>query len=300
MAGEEAAATQNPGRSSSASTPQFTDLEFDPEGSAEELTPLSSSSDIPWPKVTVVIPTLNEARNLPHVFSMLPPALHEVIIVDGRSEDDTIAVARRLHPDARIVTQSRSGKGNALACGFAVATGDIIVMVDADGSADPAEIPQFVTALLDGADFAKGTRFAAGGGSSDITRLRRAGNWVLSSMVNFLCRTKYSDLCYGYNAFWRRHVPVFGLDAESAIPAGGGRLWGDGFEVETLINIRIAQAGLNITEVPSYEHERIHGVSNLNAFSDGLRVLRTIIVERSYSRSRATSARTPRAHGQRD
>jgi glycosyltransferase involved in cell wall biosynthesis len=284
MAGEEAAATQNPGLSSSASTSRFTDLEFDPKGSAEELTPLSSSSDIPWPKVTVVIPTLNEARNLPHVFSVLPPALHEVIIVDGHSEDDTMAVARRLRPDARIITQSRSGKGNALACGFAVATGDIIVMVDADGSADPAEIPQFVTALLDGADFAKGTRFAAGGGSSDITRLRRAGNWVLSSMVNVLCRTKYSDLCYGYNAFWRRHVPVFGLDAESTIPAGGGRLWGDGFEVETLINIRIAQAGLNITEVPSYEHERIHGVSNLNAFSDGLRVLRTILVERSYSR----------------
>jgi len=299
MAGEEAAAAQNPGRSSSASTPRLTGLEFDPKVSAEELTPLSSSSGIPWPKVSVVIPTLNEARNLPHVFSVLPPALHEVIIVDGHSEDDTIAVARRLRPDAQIITQSRSGKGNALACGFAAATGDIIVMVDADGSADPKEIPQFVSALLDGADFAKGTRFAAGGGSSDITRLRRAGNWVLSSMVNVLCGTQYSDLCYGYNAFWKRHVPVFGLDAESDIPAGGGRLWGDGFEVETLINIRIAQAGLAITEVPSYEHERIHGVSNLNAFSDGLRVLRTILVERSYSRRRASSARTPHKHAPR-
>jgi glycosyltransferase involved in cell wall biosynthesis len=262
--------------------------------------PLKSSSRIPWPKVSVIIPTLNEARNLPHVFSMLPPALHEVIIVDGHSQDDTIAVARRLRPGVRIITQSRSGKGNALACGFAAATGDIIVMVDADGSADPAEIPQFVMALLDGADFAKGTRFAAGGGSSDITRLRRAGNRVLSSMVNLLCRTQYSDLCYGYNAFWRRHVPVFGLDAESDIPAGGGRLWGDGFEVETLINIRIAQAGLAITEVPSYEHERIHGVSNLNAFSDGLRVLRTILVERSYSRRRTAGARTSRGHAPRN
>jgi glycosyltransferase involved in cell wall biosynthesis len=283
MAGEEAAATQNPGPSSSASNPRFSDLEFDPKGSAEELTPLNSSTDVPWPKVSVVIPTLNEARNLPHVFSLLPPALHEVIIVDGNSTDDTIAVARRLRPDVRIITQSRSGKGNALACGFAAATGDIIAMVDADGSADPAEIPRFVTALLGGADFAKGTRFAGDGGSSDITRLRRLGNWVLSTMVNLLCGTKYSDLCYGYNAFWRRHVPVFGLDTESAIPAGGGRLWGDGFEVETLINIRIAQAGLDVIEVPSYEHERIHGVSNLNAYSDGLRVLRTILAERSYS-----------------
>jgi glycosyltransferase involved in cell wall biosynthesis len=241
-----------------------------------------SFSGAPWPKVSVVIPTLNEARNLPHVFSKLPPALHEVIIVDGHSVDDTIATARRLRPDVRIIKQSRSGKGNALACGFAAATGDIIAMVDADGSADPAEILQFVRALLDGADFAKGTRFAAGGGSSDITRLRRLGNRMLSGLVNVLCGTQYSDLCYGYNAFWRRHVPVFGLDAESPVPADGTRIWGDGFEVETLINIRIAQAGLDVTEVASYEHARIHGVSNLNAFSDGRRVLRTILVERYY------------------
>ena len=242
------------------------------------------------PTVSVIIPALNEARNLPHVFAKLPDGLHEVIIVDGNSVDDTVATARRLRPDVRVVMQNRFGKGNALACGFAAATGDVIVMVDADGSADPAEIPQFVRALLDGADFAKGSRFADGGGSCDITRLRRLGNWVLSGMVNVLCRTRYSDLCYGYNAFWRRHVPVFGLDAETDIPAGSGsRLWGDGFEVETLINIRIAQAGLMVTEVASYEHSRIHGVSNLNAVSDGWRVLRTILAERYYYRRRAVT-----------
>ena len=175
-----------------------------------------------WPKVSVVIPALNEARNLPHVFAKLPDGLHEVIVVDGNSVDDTVATARRLRPGVRIVTQNRCGKGNALACGFAAATGDIIAMVDADGSADPAEILQFVRALLDGADFAKGTRFAVGGGSSDITRLRRLGNRMLSGLVNVLCRTKYSDLCYGYNAFWRRHVPVFGLDTESDVPSGSG------------------------------------------------------------------------------
>jgi glycosyltransferase involved in cell wall biosynthesis len=236
-----------------------------------------------WPKVSVVIPALNEARNLPHVFAKLPDGLHEVIVVDGNSVDDTVATARRLRPGVRIITQNRCGKGNALACGFAAATGDIIAMVDADGSADPAEIPQFVRVLLDGADFAKGTRFAAGGGSSDITRLRRLGNRILSGLVNVLCRTKYSDLCYGYNAFWRRHVPVFGLDAQSDVPVGSGaRLWGDGFEVETLINVRIAQAGLKVTEVASYEHSRIHGVSNLNAARDGWRVLRTILAERYY------------------
>ena len=257
-----------------------------PQGGSRDLegerAAFQSFSDVPWPKVSVIIPALNEARNLPHVFAKLPPALHEVIIVDGHSVDDTVATARRLRPDVRIIKQSRSGKGNALACGFAAATGDIIAMVDADGSADPGEIPRFVRALLGGADFAKGTRFAPGGGSSDITGLRRLGNRMLSGLVNVLCGTRYSDLCYGYNAFWRRHIPVFGLDAESPAPADGTRIWGDGFEVETLINIRIAQAGLDVTEVPSYEHPRIHGVSNLDAFGDGWRVLRTILVERYY------------------
>ena len=202
----------------------------------------------------MVIPTLNEARNLPHVFSRLPAGLHEVIVVDGHSVDDTLAAARLLRPDVRIITQNRRGKGNALACGFAAATGDIIAMVDGDGSADPAEIPRFVSALLDGADYAKGSRFTAGGGSSDITRLRRAGNRVLNGLVNVLCRTRYSDLCYGFNAIWRHHVPVLGLDAESAAPADGTRLWGDGFEVETLMNIRVARAGLAVKEVASFEH----------------------------------------------
>jgi glycosyltransferase involved in cell wall biosynthesis len=254
----------------------------------------------PWPKVSVVIPALNEARNLPHVFAALPAGLHEVIIVDGNSVDDTIATARRLRPGARILRQNRSGKGNALACGFAAATGDIITTVDADGSADPAEIPRFVQALLDGADFAKGTRFTPGGGSSDITRLRRLGNKMLSALVNTLCRTRYSDLCYGYNAFWRRHVPVLGLNTESDTPAGSGtRLWGDGFEVETLINIRIAQAGLTVTEVASYEHTRIHGVSNLNATRDGWRVLRTILAERYYHHQRQKAQRRREAQRRR-
>lgn len=239
------------------------------------------SSAVPWPRVSVVIPALNEARNLPHVLARIPASSHEVIVVDGHSVDGTIAVARRLRPDVRIVQQTRRGKGNALACGFEAATGDVIVMVDADGSADPAEIPRFVAALLDGADFAKGTRYADGAGSRDITRLRSLGNRLLSGLVNRYYGTRYSDLCYGFNAFWRRHVPVLGLDATSP-PAedGDGRLWGDGFEVETLINIRVARAGLAVTEVPSFEHARIHGASKLSTFPDGLRVLRTILTER--------------------
>jgi len=243
-----------------------------------------SGAEAAAPRVSVVIPTLNEARNLPHVFAGMPPDVHEVIVVDGHSVDDTVAVARQLWPGVRIVMQTRRGKGNALACGFAAATGDIIAMVDADGSADAGEIPAFVQALVDGADFAKGSRFLKGGGSSDITRFRRLGNRALVASVNIVYRTKYTDLCYGFNAFWRHVVPVIGLDPITRSGPGDARLWGDGFEVETLLNIRVAKANLVISEVPSFESPRVHGVSNLNSFRDGLRVLRTILAERRQSR----------------
>jgi glycosyltransferase involved in cell wall biosynthesis len=224
-------------------------------------------------RVSVVIPTLNEAENLPHVFPRLPEGLHEVIVVDGRSTDGTVEVARRLRPDVRIVMQDGKGKGNALAAGFAAATGDIFVTLDADGSTDAAEIPRFVSALCNGADFVKGSRFAQGGASSDITFTRRLGNRWLNALVNTLYGTSYTDLCYGYNAFWARCLPYMRVDC-------------DGFEVETLINVRIAKGGLVIHEVPSYERDRIHGRSNLHAVRDGSRVLRTIALERLSAASR--------------
>ena len=236
------------------------------------------------PRVSVVVPARNEARNLPYVLAALPGGLHEVILVDGHSVDGTIEAARLSLPSIKIVSQTRRGKGNALACGFAAVTGDIIVMLDADGSADPGEIPAFVAALVEGADFAKGTRFARGGVSHDITLLRRIGNAGLNGLVNLLYGTRYSDLCYGYNVFWTRLLPV--LDLPPTDLPGFGRsdmVWGDGFEIETLINVRVAAAGAGIAEVGSVERERMFGESNLNAVRDGLRVLRTIVSERRRS-----------------
>lgn len=241
------------------------------------------------PTVSVVIPTLNERSNLAFVFAALPAGLLEVVLVDGRSTDGTVEEARRLMPDIRVVHQTGKGKGNALACGFHACRGDIIVMIDADCSTDPGEIPAFVAALVEGADFAKGSRFVPGGGSDDITRLRREGNRALNGLVNVLFRTKYTDLCYGYNALWAKYLPVLDLDPTPR-PDPMKMLWGDGFEIETLINVRVARAELRITEVPSFEAARQFGVSNLNAVSDGLRVLRTVYTEFRRPRPVTTAA----------
>ena len=230
------------------------------------------------PRISVVIPVRNEAVNLPHVLARLPERVFEVILVDGGSTDGTVQAALLCRPDVRVVRQNRRGKGNALACGFAAVRGDIVVMLDADGSADPEEIPRYVEALLAGADFAKGSRFAAGGGSSDLTRLRSVRNQWLNLVVNVLYRTGYTDLCYGYNAFWTRCLPTLGLKPGDV--ALDRMLWGDGFEVETIINTRIARGRLNVVEVPSFELARLHGESKLNTWRDGFRVLRAAVSER--------------------
>jgi hypothetical protein len=242
------------------------------------------------PSLSIVVPVKNEAANLRVVLPELPSA-HEVILVDGGSVDGTVDAAREVMPDIRVIGQTRKGKGNALACGFAAATGDIVVMFDGDGSADPAEIPSFVGALLQGADFAKGSRFALGGGSEDITPVRRWGNSGLHFVANLAFGTRFSDLCYGYNAFWRDMLPVLDLPAVDLPASPRAMLWGDGFEIETVINCRMAAAGVRIAEVPSVERRRIHGESNLRTFADGSRVLRTIAAERRRHRRRAGTER---------
>lgn len=238
---------------------------------AAEYRPISSHLAI-TPPVSVVIPAMNEAENLPYVFKTLPGWIHEVVLVDGNSTDDTVEVARELWPGVKVVGQSGKGKGDALITGFEACTGDIIVMVDADGSADGHEIVSYVSALVSGADFAKGSRFANGGGTDDMTFIRKLGNWALCAIVNRKFGARYTDLCYGYNAFWRHCLDKIDLDCT-------------GFEIETLINVRVVKAGLKVQEIPSYEYLRIHGTSNLRAVRDGLRVLRVILGERSNRRA---------------
>jgi glycosyltransferase involved in cell wall biosynthesis len=252
------------------------------------------------PRVSIVVPALNEARNLEVILPQLPD-VHEVILVDGNSVDGTTETALRVRPDIVTVKQARKGKGNALAAGFAAVTGDIVVMFDADGSAAPAEIERFIETLKAGADFAKGSRFVKGGGSKDITVIRKAGNWFLNTLFNVGFRSQYTDLCYGYNAFWTDLTPVLDLPDHTAPMAANGRMqWGDGFEIETVINCRFAAAGVEIVEVPSVEERRIFGESNLHAVSDGLRVLKTLMTEWRRQRSlraqrRATATHQPAA-----
>jgi len=220
------------------------------------------------PTVSVIFPTLNEARNLPLVFPYLPfDAIDEVILVDGRSTDDTVEVARRLLPFIKVVLEPTPGKGAALRAGYRAASGDIVICMDADGSHDPRQIPLFMRVLLEGADFVKGSRFTPRGGTTDMPRFRKLGNGALVILTNLLFDSTFTDITYGYHAFWRH---CLGLINQVDV---------DGFEFEIAMYVRCWRERLRIIEVPSFEGYRFTGLGKLQTIPDGWRILKTIFRE---------------------
>ena len=231
--------------------------------------------------ITVVVPALNEERNIAWVLERIPAYVDEVLLVDGQSTDDTIGVARRACPRVRVVEQRGCGKGAAMRTGFECAVGDYVVVLDADGSMDPGEIDYYVSALDSGYDLVKGSRELPGSGSMDLTPLRRWGNHVLVTTVNLTWGSEFTDLCYGYLAFKRERLDDLALSAR-------------GFEIETEITVNAIDAGLRIAEVPTVELSRHYGTSNLNAWRDGRRILGFLARARLQPRRRPVTDRIDR------
>jgi CheY-like chemotaxis protein len=218
--------------------------------------------------VSVVIPTLNEAENLALILPYLPmEGIHEVILVDGHSDDGTVEAAKRLMPSIKIVREKTLGKGAALRAGYRAASGDIIVGMDADGSHDPREIPRIVRALLEGADFVKCSRFAPQGGTTDMPRYRKLGNAAFVHLSNLLFGCTFTDITYGYHAFWRSCLDV--IEHEDI----------NGFDFEPAIYLRAVRQHLRIVEVPSFEGYRFTGMGKLKTLPDGWRILTRILHE---------------------
>ena len=216
------------------------------------------------PCVSLVIAVGDETRNIASVLEQVADHVDEIILVDGNSTDVTAITTQAYRPDVRIVPPQGTGKGSALRTGFQAASGDIIVKMDANGSMSPQEIPHYVHFLTNGYDFVRGSRFISGGGSLDITRFRRLGNWFLLTVFNTVYDTQLSELCYGFCAFHRRYLERLHLSAT-------------GSEIEAEMTVRARQAGLRTAEVPSLELPRYSGESTLHAISAGIRVLRTVL-----------------------
>jgi glycosyltransferase involved in cell wall biosynthesis len=220
-------------------------------------------------EIGIVIPTRNEEGNLADVLSELNKIGYEnILVIDGNSEDRTREIAKEY--GAKVVFQDGNGKGSAVRQVFnnGYVDADAVLLMDADGSMRPSEIPAFLVALNSGADIVKGSRFLKGGYTYDMNLLRRFGNFIFLSLVNLFWSTRYTDLCYGFGVFKKDAVKEIAPVLKSA-----------NFEIETEIFIKAKKMGLKIVEIPSIESRRKHGKSNLKAFRDGFRILKTIIQE---------------------
>ncbi len=222
--------------------------------------------------VSIVIPTLNEEKNLGRVikeirkfFESRRDLRYEIIVVDGHSTDRTVEIARRL---GCKVLFDELGKGSALRKGMKAARGSIVVTMDADLSHRAIELGMLIEAIKAGYDVAMGSRFIQGGGTEDMPWYRKLGNKFFVWLVNLIWGTKYSDLCYGYRSFNRRVL-------KALLP----KLTCNGFGIETEISIKAAKLGLKCVEIPSFEKPRASGEGKLKTFRDGVSILRTILKE---------------------
>ena len=219
---------------------------------------------MPKPYISLVVPTLNEGRNIARLLGSVKRELsrygYEIIVVDGHSTDDTVAISKRY--GARVIYDDK-GKGSALERGFRAAKGSIIISMDADLSHRPKELKLLISGIEAGYDICVGSRFMSGGGSSDMPPLRVFGNKVFVDLVNLIYGSRYTDMCYGYRSFTK--------DALRKL-----RLVEPGFGIETEINIKARKARMKVLEVPSFEKKRSEGVGKLRTVNDGFVILRTI------------------------
>lgn len=215
-------------------------------------------------KISLIIPAMNEEQNLPKLLEKINyENFTEVILVDGKSSDDTIKIAKKLIPSISILNQKSCGKGAAMKEGADYAKSDYLIFIDADGSMKPNETNVIISKLTSGYDFVKGTRNSLGGNSFDITLFRRIGNLVFTKLTNLLYHSDYTDLCYGY----------FGIKKEIFTNM---KLNENNFGIEAEIAIKAKNTNCNIIEFGSIEYPRYYGSSNLNSIKDGWAILKTI------------------------
>ncbi|MBN2604121.1 MAG: glycosyltransferase family 2 protein [Candidatus Thermoplasmatota archaeon] len=217
-------------------------------------------------KLQIIIPTLNECDTLPFLLKELKQYTEKVIVIDGGSIDGTVTIAEEY--GASVIQQTEKGKGAAVCQAFKEADGDPVIILDADGSMRPIEIPIFLKRIDDGADLVKGSRFLKGGYSEDMSFFRYLGNRFFVGLINFFFSEKFSDLCYGYIAMNNKAIKKLTPLLKSKY-----------FEIETEIIIKAKKLDLTIVEAPSIELKRLNGDSKLRTLHDGFSIFKLILNE---------------------
>lgn len=202
--------------------------------------------------VTIIIPTLNEEETIANVIEQCKQYGDEIIVVDGHSTDKTRDIADCLM--VKVIVDNGAGKGAALRQALSIATGDIIVFIDADGSHDPQDIPRLIQPIIDGkADHVTGSRILGGsselfGGFNEFMRL--TGSSFITECINWRFNVKLSDSQNGFRAIKREIAIKLGLQENITT-------------IEQEMVMRTLKNGYVMAEVPTHEHRRIVGDSKI-------------------------------------
>lgn len=214
-------------------------------------------------KVSVVLPTLNEVGAIKSVLDDMPAdVVDEILVVDGHSTDGTPELVKKLGYE--VIVQEGRGCGDAFTTGVKHATGDVIILMDADGSHNPADIPKLLKCIDEGADAAFGSRYMPGSGSDDDTIIRYIGNKLFTFLLNKVQGVELTDGLFLYVAAKREVFEA--IEMKSA-----------NFEYCVEFPIKVHKAGFRIAQVPCFEPKRLAGRSKVNAFYHGLRILWVIL-----------------------
>jgi glycosyltransferase involved in cell wall biosynthesis len=235
-------------------------------------------------KLSVIIPAKDEEATLGRVLEDMNktvPTLDgydvEVICVDDHSRDRTAAIARAM--GARVVENHRNpGKGHALRAGFEAATGELIMMMDADYSHRPEDMPEFLSAMREGVGLVIGSRVF--GGSEEYTHVRALGNVFLSASMGLASGRYLSDALNGYKLFRRDVFTDFVYSSRM-------------FEIEIEIIANTLRKGYRVVEVISHERARAGGEMKSRVVRHGTRFLARIVWERMRGIKKPLSAIRP-------
>lgn len=214
-------------------------------------------------RISLLIPARNEYEALPHMLEGLPRDFaHEIIVVDGHSDDGTPVLARK--SGCKVVIQEGRGYGMGVISGIKAAEGDLLCFMDADGSYDPEALPRLLELIDQGYDIVFCSRYLPGAGSDDDTFIRKLGNKFFTVLARAMFKIKLTDSLFFYALGKKEVFEALELTAR-------------GFAICIEIPIKVQKAGYKYTEIPSKERPRLAGQSKVNAIWDGLLILATMI-----------------------
>jgi glycosyltransferase involved in cell wall biosynthesis len=233
----------------------------------DKLKAISPSTSSITPTISVVVPVFNETSTLPQIVSRLQqlPFELEIIVIDDGSERIAAEQIDNL-PNGIVVLRHavNQGKGAALRSGFAVATGELVVVQDADLEYSPEEIPDVIAPILRGeADVVYGSRFAEAD-ENLAPLIRRMANHGLTWLSNRLTGLRLTDMETGHKAFRREVLDGFCIQENR-------------FGVEPEITAKVAKAGWRVTEVPISYAPRSYADGKKIGWRDGVRALWCIV-----------------------